>query len=163
MVVGDEAQNFMKGNQKAMRTLKKNVQKMYYALQGAKIPVYVTDKAGNIVYDEDENGERFPMKTGETRTGYSSPVSFKGNISNKLAEAKWVDYGIDNSTNYAQIVVNKGTLPIKEGSVVWKKTEVGYKDEAKTVVDETTADYVVKGVNDEGLTEDLYLLQKTVK
>ena len=73
------------------------------------------------------------------------------------------DYGIDNSTNYAQIVANKGELPLKAGSVIWKKSEVGYKDDDKTIVDETTADYIVKGVADEGMSEDLFLLQRNVK
>lgn len=146
-----------------MRNLRKNKQEMFYSLQGAKIPVYETDRAGNIVYDVDENGEKYPVKTGETQIGYSKPEPFKANISNKLTETKWAEYGVDNSTNYVQLVVAKGMLPIKAGSIIWKQTAVGYKDTAKTIVDAGTADYVVKGVADEGLTEDLYLLQKNVK
>ena len=52
---------------------------------------------------------------------------------------------------------------LKAGSVIWKKSEVGYKDDVKTIVDETTADYTVKGIADEGMSEDLFLLQRNVK
>lgn len=75
----------------------------------------------------------------------------------------WQDYGIDDSTNYAQIITSKGELPLKVGSVIWKKSKVGYKDDDKTIVDETTADYTVKGIADEGMSEDLFLLQRNVK
>ena len=75
----------------------------------------------------------------------------------------WQDYGIDNSTNNAKIVASKNELPLKAGSVIWKKSEVGYKDDGKTIVDETTADYTVKGIADEGISEDLFLLQRNVK
>ena len=75
----------------------------------------------------------------------------------------WQDYGVDNSTNFAQIVASKVELPLKAGSVIWKKSEVGYKDDEKTIVDETTADYTVKGIADEGMSEDLFLLQRNVK
>ena len=158
-----------------MLTLASNKQSMKYSLQGERVPIYETDENGNIVYDHytdsdgniiyylDENGEKIPLATGENTTGYSHPVSFFGNINNKLNEVVWQDYGIDNSTNYAQIVASKGELPLKAGSVIWKKSEVGYKDDGKTIVDETTADYTVKGIADEGMSEDLFLLQRNVK
>ena len=143
-----------------MMVLEANQQKMYYSLQGEKVPIYETDDDGNIIYDE-ATGE--PLEAGDYITGYSQPVSFFANINNKLNEVVWQDYGIDNSTNYAQIVASKGELPLKAGSVIWKKSEVGYKDDDKTIVDETTADYTVKGIADEGMSEDLFLLQRNVK
>lgn len=145
-----------------MRLLRKNMQPMKYALQDGEIPVYETDEDGNIIYIEVE-GQRVPVETGEYTTGYSSPVDFEANINNKLAEVLIKDFGIDDSTNYAQIVVEKDALPIKNGSVIWKKSEVKYKDEGKTIVDEKSADYLVKGVADEGQSEDLFLLQRIVK
>ena len=63
--------------------------------------------------------------------------------------------------SYCQIVTDKGYLPIKAGDIVWKKSDVGQDSDG--LVDDKTADYVVKGVADEGLTVDLFLLQKTVK
>ena len=158
-----------------MMTLASNKQSMKYSLQGERVPIYETDESGNIIYDHytdsdgniiyylDENGEKIQLATGEYTTGYSQPVSFFANINNKLNEVVWQDYGIDDSTNYAQIITSKGELPLKVGSVIWKKSEVGYKDDEKTIVDETTADYTVKGIADEGMSEDLFLLQRNVK
>lgn len=146
-----------------MRTLLKNKQKMKYALQNAEIPIYQTDEDGNILYYEDSEGNKIPLETGETEIGFSEPVSFLANINNKLDEVAWREYGIDNSTNYAQIVASKNVLPLKAGSIIWKKSEVGYKDEAQMIVDSTTCDYVVKGIADEGLLVDLFLLQKNLK
>lgn len=158
-----------------MMTLASNKQSMKYSLQGEIVPIYETDENGNIVYDHytdsdgniiyylDENGNKIPLATGEYTTGYSQPVSFFANINNKLNEVVWQDFGIDDSTNYAQIITSKDKLPLKVGSVIWKKSEVGYKDDDKTIVDETTADYTVKGIADEGMSEDLFLLQRNVK
>ena len=146
-----------------MMTLQANKQSMYYSLQGGRVPIYETDEDGNIIYYTDSDGNQIPIETGEYTTGYSQPVPFFANISNKLNEVVWKDYGIDNSTNFAQIIASKGELPLKAGSVIWKKSEVGYKDEAKTIVDITTSDYTVKGVADEGMSEDLFLLQRNVK
>ena len=144
-------------------TLKTNQQQMCYSLQEGEIPIYETDSDGNIVYYVDEEGNKIPLETGETAIGYSKPKNFFANITNKLNEVVWQDYGIDDSTNYAQIIVSKGMLPLKAGSVIWKKSKIGYKDETQTIPDESTADYVVKGVADEGLSEDLFLLKRNVK
>lgn len=135
---------------------------MKYSLQDGRVPIYERDENGDIVYIE-VDGEKIPVETGEYETGYSSPVDFMANINNKLAEVFIKDFGIDDSTNYAQIVAEKDALPIKNGSVIWKKSEVKYKDESKTIVDEKSADYLVKGVADEGQSEDLYLLKRIVK
>ena len=146
-----------------MLTLASNKQSMKYSLQGERVPIYETDENGNIVYYTDSDGNKIPIETGEYKTGYSQPVSFFANINNKLNEVVWQDYGIDDSTNYAQLITSKNELPMKVGSVIWKKSEVGYKDDENTIVDETTADYTVKGIADEGMSEDLFLLRRNVK
>ena len=146
-----------------MMTLQSNKQSMKYSLQGEKVPIYETDENGNIIYYTDSDGNKIPIETGEYTTGYLQPIPFLANINNKLNEVVWQDYGIDDSTNYAQIITSKDELPLKVGSVIWKKSEVGYKDDDKTIVDETTADYTVKGIADEGMSEDLFLLQRNVK
>ena len=146
-----------------MLTLASNKQSMKYSLQGERVPIYETDENGNIVYYTDSDGNKIPIETGEYTTGYSQPIPFLANINNKLNEVVWQDYGIDDSTNYAQIVTSKDELPLKVGSVIWKKSEVCYKDDDRTIVDETTADYTVKGIADEGMSEDLFLLQRNVK
>ena len=83
------------------------------------------------------------------------------NISNKLSEVLVKEFGIDDSSTYVQIVTDKGCLPLKAGDLVWKKSDVVF--DADNLPEPTSADYTVKGVADEGLTVDLYLLQKTVK
>lgn len=156
-----------------MRTPLKNKQSMYYSLQIGEVPIYNRDENGEIIYESyedsdgniiyilDENGNKIPQETGEYEIGYSEPVEFLANINNKLNEVVWESYGIDNSTNYAQIISTKDELPLKAGSVIWKKSEVGRKESGS--VDDSTADYVVKGVADEGQNFDLFLLQKNLK
>ena len=96
----------------------------------------------------------------ETETAYEEPVKFFANISNKLSEALMKEFGIDQSTNYVQIASDKGRLPLTVGSLVWKKSSVAHKNLRP---DPKSADYKVIGVADEGLTVDLFLLQKNVK
>lgn len=158
-----------------MRTLRKNQQPMKYSLQIGEMPIYNRDEnreiiyeyyeddEGNKIYYLDEDGNKIPSETGENKMMYSIPEEFSANINNKLDEVTWTEYGIDNSTNYSQIVVEKGTLPLKTGSIIWKKSEVKYKDKEETMIDETSADYIVKGVADEGLSVDLFLLQRNLK
>lgn len=136
-----------------------NKQDMKYSRQGEKVTIYDRDEKGEIKYIE-MDGEMIPVVLKET-TGYSEPVLFSANISNKLSEVLVKEFGIDDSSSYCQIVTDKGYLPIKAGDVIWKKSEVGRDDDG--LVDNKTADYIVKGVADEGLTADLFLLQKTVK
>lgn len=139
-----------------------NKQKMQYALQNGRMPVYETDDEGNIKHIEID-GEQVPVETGEYMASYEEPVSFCANISNKLSEVLIKEFGVDNSALFVQIVADKGKLPLAIGALVWKESAVGYKETSKTMLDENSADYVVKGVADEGLTVDLFLLQKNVK
>lgn len=143
-----------------MRTLRRNKQSMKYSLQISEVPIYQTDEDGNIIYYTDDDGNKIPLETGETRIGYSKPVPFSANINNKLDEVTWREYGVDDTTKFAQIVVQKNSLPLQVGSIIWKKSEVEYKD---GIIDETSCDYTVKGVADEGLSVDLFLLQRNLK
>lgn len=133
---------------------------MWYSQHGQRITVYEKDDDGNIKYYEDADGNRIPLISDE-KIGYSEPKEFYANISNKLSEVLVKEFGIDDSSTYVQIVTDKGYLPLKAGDLVWKKSEVGF--DADNLPEPTSADYTVKGVADEGLTVDLYLLQKTVK
>lgn len=137
-----------------------NKQEMKYSRQGQRIKVYERDDEGNIRYYIDGDGNKIPLIADE-KIGFSEPVEFWANISNKLSEVLVKEFGIDDSSTYVQIVTDKGYLPIKAGDVVWKRSEVGYDSDG--LVDSTTADYICKGVADEGLTADLFLLQKVVK
>ena len=93
--------------------------------------------------------------------GFAKPKTFYASINNKLSEVLMKEFGVDDSTNYAQIVTDKGCLPIKAGDLIWKRSEVKYDSDG--FPDPKSADYTVKGVADEGLTVDLFLLQRNVK
>lgn len=137
-----------------------NKQAMRYSQHGQKVTIYEKDDNGNIKYYVDGDGNKIPLIADE-KVGFSEPKEFYANISNKLSEVLVKEFGVDDSSTYVQIVTDKGYLPLKAGDVVWKKSKVGYDDSG--LVDSTTADYEVKGVADEGLTVDLFLLQKVVK
>lgn len=136
-----------------------NKQKMQYSKQSGKVPIYAKDEDGNIKYIEID-GQRIPVETGDYTTGYGNPIEFYASISNKLSEALIKEFGVDNSTNFVQIVSDKGELQLSVGDLVWKRSTVEY---AEGMVDKTSCDYVVKGIATEGLTADLFLLQKNVK
>lgn len=143
-----------------MRTANTNKQLMYYAKQGQRIPIYQRDDDENIIYYTDAEGNYFPLTDGE-KIGFSTPVKFMANISNKLSEVLIKDFGVDESSNFCQIVADKDYLPIKAGDVIWKKSAIVY--DTDNIPNPDSADYVVKGVADEGLMVDLFLLQRVVK
>ena len=149
-----------------------NKQQMKYSLQGQKITIYKKDEDGNIQYEGytdsdgnfipylDVNGDKIQIILKEV-VGYSEPKIFKANISNKLSEVLIREFGVDDSSSYCQIVTDKGYLPLDVGDLVWKKSNVELDKDG--LVDKNSADYIVKGVADEGLTVDLFLLQKIVR
>ena len=137
-----------------------NKQLMKYSQHGQKVTIYEKDDDGSIKYYVDGDGNKIPLIADE-KVGFSEPKEFYANISNKLSEVLVKEFGVDDSSTYVQIVTDKGYLPLKAGDVVWKKAEIVYDEDG--LVDSTTADYEVKGVADEGLTVDLFLLQKVVK
>ena len=149
-----------------------NKQQMKYSLQGQKITIYKKDEDGNIQYEGytdsdgnfipylDVNGDKIPIILKEV-VGYSEPKIFKANISNKLREVLIREIGVDDSSSYCQIVTDKGYLPLDVGDLVWKKSNV--ETDKDGLVDKNSADYIVKGVADEGSTVDLFLLQKIVR
>lgn len=137
-----------------------NKQLMKYSQHGQKVTIYEKDDDGNIKYYVDGDGNKIPLIADE-KVGFSEPKEFYANISNKLSEVLVKEFGVDDSSTYVQIVTDKGYLSLNAGDVVWKKSEIVYDEDG--LVDSTTADYEVKGVADEGLTVDLFLLQKVVK
>lgn len=141
-----------------MRTLNKNKQKQFYSNPGKLVPVYELDDDGNIRYIE-VDGELVPVETGEYEPGFSLPVEFKANIAGKLDNVVIQAFGADASDNHAQIVADKGILPFKIGTRIWLRSKVGYKDEAKTIVDGDSADYSVKGIMLEALDHDEFYLE----
>lgn len=145
-----------------MRTARKNKQKMMYALQLGTVPIYQTDEDGNIIYYEDSDGNRIPLETGETEIGYSEPVSFFASIAMSGGEAGAQEYGLSVSDYNATLLCQKGAYPIVEGSLIWTKSEVGYKDTNNEIIDPVSADYEVIKAS-ESLNFVKYVLKAVVK
>lgn len=135
-----------------MRTLNKNKQKMFYANQDKRVPIYET------YYDAD--GNEYKLDTGETRFVYGEPVEFKGNISLSGGEAEAQEFGLNLADYSAVLVVDKGILPLTETSRIWYENEPKKDMDGNT--DEYSADYrVVKP--SPSLNVGKYVLQKMVK
>ena len=144
-----------------MRMLKKNKQQMFYALPNGEVSIYKTDKDGNIVFIE-IGGEMIPVETGDCEQGYLKPVEFHNGISGKLSKALVKEFGVDDTTLYAQMDTEANEFPIVNGTLIWRKSEIKYKDNEKTRIDSSSADYVVSGILDEGLNTWNYLLKRVL-
>ncbi len=129
-----------------MRTARRSKQIMYYSNFHTSEPVYLTDDEGNIIYRTMPDGEMVAVKDGETKEGYDEPTEFMNTISGSLTEDELMAFGSE-SRAVAKITYHKGSLPFKVGTLIWKDSEVGYKDDE---VDENSADYRVMGILDEG-------------
>lgn len=145
-----------------MRMLRKNKQKMYYSLPTGEVTIYERDSEGNIIYESytdsegnviyilDENGQKIPKTNGETRQGYAEPVEFHNGISGKLSEVMIEAYGINDTSIYAEMDYVANEYPFVVGTLIWKKSEIKYKEEqGETIVDKTSADYEIVGILDE--------------
>lgn len=144
-----------------MRNLKKNKQTMYYALLNKTQPVYEKDEFGNIIYIEID-GVKVPVETGETELVYGEPVKFQGNISTSGGESRETEYGIDSTEYDAVLIMKNNELPISETSIIWHNSNIGYKDAEKTIIDDKTADYVVKK-RSPSLNECKYMLGRVLQ
>lgn len=121
-----------------MRSLKKNMQKLYYSLYLEQITIYEKDNDGNIIYDEID-GERYPRIIAE-RAGYNKPVFFDANVSAGKGTAQEDVFGKDIDFTRT-ISTTDLTLPIDELSIVWIESEPKYLEDG--TVDPNSADYKV--------------------
>lgn len=130
-----------------MRTLQQNKQKLHYALLIGEQPVYELDDEGNkIIEYVDEDGNIYYQETGETELVYSEPVSFFANISMSGGESQTQEYGVDISNYDAVLILNKDEIPITETSIIWYKSDIGYRDSARMNVDGHSADFKVLAI-----------------
>jgi hypothetical protein len=140
-----------------MRTAKRNKQKMYYSLLLGDTPVYETDEDGNIKYIT-VDGNKIPVETGETEIGYSEPKECFMSLTMSGGETEDKAFGISISDYDATCIAPKNAYPIAEGTLIWHKSEIVFKDENKTIPDSTSADYVVRKCS-ESLNFTKYVLQ----
>lgn len=135
-----------------MRTLNKNKQRLFYANQDRLVPIYEEYT--------DEDGNTYPIDTGETKLVYGEPVEFKGNIVMSGGEAEAQEFGLNLSDYSAILLVSKNTLPITETSLIWHTTEPTKDSDGNT--DEYSADYRIVKISP-SLNFDKYVLKKVVK
>lgn len=142
-----------------MRLARRIKQKMLYSNFQQSEDVYVTDEQGNIVYRKMPDGTQVPCKTGETKEGYETPIEFWNSISGSLTEDELQAFGGEKRA-VAKITFHKNEYPFKIGTLIWKNSEVGYKDGE---VDETSADYRIMGILDEGQHFFRAIMEKVTK
>jgi len=147
-----------------MRTLKKNKQKMFYALYKGAETVYELDDNGNKIIDYvDEDGNVYYRESGTEQLVYNEPIEFKASISSNLNEMHAREYGVDKSSIYSEITCEKGYLPLEYGSKIWRTSNVEWIDEELKIPDVSSSDYTVMGILDEFQDYDFYLLQRNNK
>lgn len=146
-----------------MRCLKKNKQKLYYALLVGSSPNYVLDEHGNKIVDYESGGVVYYKEKGSKILLYSEPVEFDGNIALSGSDVTRQEFGIADDRYEAVLVLNKGQIPITETSLLWYQTEPQTKIiDSQTYANDATADYKVLKVIP-SLNNDRYILAKVVK
>jgi hypothetical protein len=143
-----------------MMTLNQNKQKLYYALLDNVVPIYETDDDGNIIYYEDEEGNRIPLETGDTKIIYSKPVEFYGNIAMSGGEVEVQEFGLNLADYEAILVLGKNTLTLTETSLIWQNTKPKFNQDE--TLDENSADYKIVKINSSN-NYDKYVLSRVVK
>lgn len=143
-----------------MMTLNQNKQKLYYALLDNVVPIYETDDDGNIIYYEDEEGNKIPLETGDTKIIYSKPVEFYGNIAMSGGEVEVQEFGLNLADYEAILVLGKNTLPLTETSLIWQNTKPKFNQDE--TLDENSADYKIVKINSSN-NYDKYVLSRVVK
>lgn len=158
-----------------MRTLLKNKQPMKYALQLGEAAEFETDENGNIVYYEDNEGNKYPLATGNFEVMYSDTTDFAANIAMSGGEAEAVEYGLSVEQYSAIMVAERGVLPITEGTLIWHTSKPQYKYGGNEIsvdindqairgrfTEKTSADFTVMRVS-ESLNFTKYILEAVNK
>lgn len=143
-----------------MRTARHIKQPMFYSNFAGEIPIYEKDSEGNIIYREMPDGTSIPITTGETKQGYETPTEFYNSITATLTEEEAMAFGGEKRA-IAKMTFHKDEYPFRIGTLIWKKSAVGYDGEGN--VDPLSADYRVMGVLDEGQFFYRAILAKVTK
>ena len=150
-----------------MRTALKNKQVLKYTLlEDASENFTHTDLDGSTATIEID-GVVYDVDTGVPHSVWSEPVEFIGNIQPVGTEsyargtkAKYEFYGINVADYDALLLMNRGEIPLREGSYLWHTSTVGRLGDGS--VDVNTADYIV-GRAAESQNIALYLLNGVSK
>lgn len=158
------------------RTSRRNRQRMWYSYPSGKVPGYLRDEDGNILYESytdadgkeffytDDEGNKIPKESGEMEILYSSPVEFWGTITSQLKNAIMRAWGSDSTNNYATLILAKNAkdssgneLNLPFGARIWLRSEIKKKPNGSP--DENSADYQISGIMGEALNQTSYYLQ----
>lgn len=144
-----------------MRANLRNKQKMYCSLYIGEVPVYELDEDGNpiVEYITDE-GVVIYRDTGTKKPIYGKPFEIWASISSKLNELHARAYGVDQSSVYSEIMVEKNIVKLEYGTKIWKNSPIQWEDEESGRPNVDSSDYTVKGILDEFLNFDWFLLQR---
>lgn len=146
-----------------MRTLARNKQKLKYSLRQERVPIYELDENGNKIVDYvTEEGEEIYKETGSYTSRWSEPVIFYGNIAMSGGEAEAQEFGLSLADYDAVLLLMRNEVPLTEGALIWIKSEVTYKNEENTELDEKSADFTVLRVS-ESINFSKYILRAVVK
>ena len=141
-----------------MRSLKKNMQRLFYSLYSEEITIYERDENGDTVYAE-VDGERTPVVIG-TQAGYNKPVLFYANISAGRGNSQDAPFGSDVDYNRT-ISTTDMTCPIDELTRIWIESEPKYNPDG--TVNGDSADYKVASYLAKGLNNIVYAIRKLPK
>lgn len=143
-----------------MRSLRRNKQKIYYALNTGEAAVYAKDSNGDVIYDTMPDGTSVARVTGGKTQTYGTPTEAWVNIAVGAAALKASPYGF-NFSGYtgvkefdAKMVTMIDEYPINEGALIWFQS-----DPPDEVTYATEADYVVIAAYNT-LNESSFVLQK---
>ena len=146
-----------------MRTLTKNKLKLKYSLKQDRKPIYALDENGNKIIEYiTEDGEIIYKETGEYTSGWSEPVVFYANVAQSGGEAEAREFGLSVADYDATIVLQKNEVPLKEGALIWLKSEVLYLNAEQGDIDEKSADFTVLRVS-ESINFVKYVLKAVIK
>ena len=143
-----------------MRTLRKNKQKMYYSLYSTASEVYEQEGTSVKTIVDQETGETIPVEVGTLKPVYAPPVEFKANITSNLNKLHIEAYGVDQSAIYSEIMVQKGLVPLKIGTIIWRESPIVWEDEENRIPYQPSSDYTVMGLLTEYQHYDFFLLQR---
>lgn len=137
-----------------MQTVRRNQTKMLYSLYLSQSDV--------MDFYEDEEGNRYPIPTGEKEPVFSTPQEMRANLSMSGGEAEAREYGLSVADFSAIALYSLDAYPIVEGAYIWVNSPVIYEYEGEEIeVDDgkggkvwtkaplfTSADYKVVRVAD---------------
>ena len=141
-----------------MRNLKRNKQKLYYALYSEDVPIYAYDEEGNILTTEVNGVAVYVVDS--YKSGYSAPIEFEANISFDSGETRLGEYGLNTSDYNAVISADKGVFPFNEQTLIWHKSEPKIDAITGEALPES-ADYRITAIKT-SLNEERFILKKVV-